>query len=436
MAATKIFSIKNTESKAIAYIADPKKTENGNMIYTYCCSENPYQASRDFDDVRAEGTGRNTVLSRHMIISFLPGEIMPERALEIGKEICDKLLENEYQYYLAVHTDKEHIHIHCIFNNVNMFDGRTFNTHKDQGKIKNRAWKKLREITDEVCKNHLLFVIPDAELTKGESHYEKKKKKKNLSWKAQLKNAIDKVITESENFEDFLEKCRKNNIEVVYNPEHKIDLKFKLKGQQRFTRAKTLGWYYETRQISKRIDMYKGTIRYVPKTKIRVTSKPEIQEQKYLRNYLDVQNMNEVSKALNLIAEYGIEKDNLDNEALTAFMERGAKSEELNKLSTQIEDVSAQIKVLNQLEKYRPYAKEYAGLTGIKRKMYQKSHSTDLKEFENLEKQLKQWYPDGYVAPPVEDLEKYKKDLLKQRSEKLSEYKEIKKKSDDLTKAR
>ena len=68
-----------------------------------------------------------------------------------------------------------------------------------------------------------------------------------LSWKARLKYAIDEVIKESTDFDDFLQNCRKHGILVSYNPEHKIDLKFMLAEQKKrnprakFTRAKTLG---------------------------------------------------------------------------------------------------------------------------------------------------------------------------------------------------
>ena len=435
MATTKITSIKSTESKALAYIADPKKTDNGRLIYTFCCDENPIKASKDFNDIRATGTGRNTVLSRHMIISFLPGEIIPERALEVGKEICDKLLENQYQYYLAVHQDKKHIHIHCIFNNVNMIDGYTFNSHKDQGAKQNRAWKKLRNITDEVCRKHLLSVVLKPEYSKGKSHYEWEMKQQNMSWKSMLKKEIDKVIRESENFDDFLTKCKEHGIEAVYNPEHKIDLKFRLKGQQRFTRAKTLGWFYESKQIPKRISMLKGTYAYVPRTKIRVTTTPEIQDKKYLKNYLDVQNMNEVSRALDTAAKYGVEKSEIESAALSAFMERGTLAEDINKLSTEIEDISAQIKVLKGIEKYRPIADEMENLTGFKRRKYLKEHSTELNEYTELQQKLKQWYPEGVVAPPSKDMEEYKNALIKERSEKSAQYKAVKTKADDLAKA-
>lgn len=119
MATTKLTSIKTTEVKALAYIANSEKTDNGRLIFTYGCSSDPAQARKYFEAVRAGGTGLNTVLSQHYIQSFKPGEITPERALEVGKELCEKFLKGEYQYFLAVHNDRDHIHLHVIFNNVN-----------------------------------------------------------------------------------------------------------------------------------------------------------------------------------------------------------------------------------------------------------------------------------------------------------------------------
>ena len=116
MATTKIFPIKVSVSDALAYIANPDKTDNGRLIFTSGCSYNPRQASRDFEAIRAKGTGKNTVLAQHFTMSFKPGEITPERALEVGKELCEKYLKKEYQYYLTVHTDKSHIHIHCVLS--------------------------------------------------------------------------------------------------------------------------------------------------------------------------------------------------------------------------------------------------------------------------------------------------------------------------------
>lgn len=67
------------------------------MIRTYYCSDDPAKASQDFQDFRDLGTGKNTVLSQHFIQSFLPGEITPEKALEVGEELCRRLLQEHYQ---------------------------------------------------------------------------------------------------------------------------------------------------------------------------------------------------------------------------------------------------------------------------------------------------------------------------------------------------
>ena len=126
MAATKIFPITATTAKALAYIAADSKTDNGRLISTYMCSRDPDKAAKDFAEVTATGTGRSTVLAQHFIMSFKPGEVTPERAMEIGKEMCEKYLKDQYQYFLAVHTDKDHVHFHCIFNNTTLINGLTF----------------------------------------------------------------------------------------------------------------------------------------------------------------------------------------------------------------------------------------------------------------------------------------------------------------------
>ena len=99
-------------------------------------------------------------------------------------------------------------------------------------------------------------MIQNPEQNKGKSHYEWDMNRQGLSWKTKLRHMIDDCIMKSADFEDFLKKCAESGIEAVYAPEKKISLKFRMEGQQRFTRAKTLGWYYEPKQISDRIKMF------------------------------------------------------------------------------------------------------------------------------------------------------------------------------------
>lgn len=438
MATTKIFPITASETKALTYIANPEKTDNGRLILTSGCSENPIQASRDFAEIRRSGTGLNTVLSQHLIQSFAPGEITPEQALEVGKEMCEKFLKGEYQYFLAVHNDREHIHLHCIINNVSQWNGRTFETNMNQGKVQERAWKKLRDISDMVCREHNLTVIPTPETSKGMSHWEWDMNRQGLSWKAKLKYAISEVIKQSEDFDDFLRKCPEHGILVSYNPQHKIDLKFMLAEQKehtpsaKFTRARTLGWYYETAQIRKLIDMYKGVMSYKPRTRIRATA--EIQEQKYLRDYLDRANMKLTSKALNVAAKYGIKPDNIEAEAMASFVQKGTLVEHLNKVSAQLDDLITQVKILKKYRRLSTVSAELKQLSGQKARQFRIEHSSELNEYGKCQRQILEWYPSGHI-PTVEAAEKKIHALKQEREQLKSQYEVVKIKAKELGEA-
>ena len=188
-----------------------------------------------------------------MIQSFAPDEVTPEQAMQIGEELCDRYLKGDYQYVIAVHNDKDHLHCHIIFNNTNLYNGLSFTTEHNQGRKNERAWTELREISDEICKEHGLSLIDP--IGKGVSHFERTMQKKGKSWKDKLKIKIAEVMLYSRDFKDFLEKCSECGIEYVYKPSNKVKLKFRLSGdgQQRFTRADMLGADYTPERITEQI---------------------------------------------------------------------------------------------------------------------------------------------------------------------------------------
>jgi len=438
LATTKLFAIKTTEVKALAYIANAEKTDGGRLIFTYGCSSDPAQASRDFEAVRAGGTGKNTVLSQHFIQSFKPGEITPERALEIGKELCEKFLKREYQYFLAVHTDTDHIHLHVIFNNVSRANGRTFETNMNQGKVKERAWKKLFDLSDKICSQHHLSVVEHPEDNRGKSYWEWDMNRQGLSWKAKMKYTIDQVIKDSTDFDDFLRKCTDYGVIADYNPEHKIDLKFMLAEQKernpraKFTRARTLGWYYETKQIKDRIAMYQGVMTYTPRTKIKViTKKPQ---NKFVQDAIDRGNMKLASIAKNVISEYGVEPEQIRPTAISAYTHSRHLLSELNTLKTEIDDLKVKLKVLRQYRKLKVYGEELKALSGSAAKKYRKDHSYELSEYGEARARVLEFYTSGQI-PTVENMEKKINALLQERSLKDQEFREYDKKARDLADA-
>lgn len=173
--------------------------------------------------------------------------------MQIGEELCDRFLQGNYQYVLAVHTDKSHTHCHIIFNNTNLYNGLSFTYEHNQGKVNERSWAQLRAISDKLCKEHGISVIePKA---KGVSHFERDMQLQGKSWKDKLRAKIAEVAFYSKDFADFLRNCSASGIEYVYKPQNKVKLKFRLsgEGQQKFTRADTLGADYTPERIAEQI---------------------------------------------------------------------------------------------------------------------------------------------------------------------------------------
>ena len=108
MAITKIHPIKSTLNFAISYIVNGEKTDEQILVSTHKCHQET--AHTQFLRTRNDAGTNGTVLARHLIQSFLPGEATPEMAHQIGMELCKKILKDEYEFVLSTHIDKGHIH--------------------------------------------------------------------------------------------------------------------------------------------------------------------------------------------------------------------------------------------------------------------------------------------------------------------------------------
>ena len=435
MATTKLHGIRSTLNKSIEYIIDPRKTRNGSLVISNGCSTSGQTAQTEFENVRKQGSGRSKILAQHIIQSFAPGEITPEEAQVVGLEFCQKLLGENYQYILATHVDHEHIHNHIIVNNTNSNTHNTFETEFNQGKKSERAWAKVRELSDEICKKYCLSVIQNPENNRGKTHYEWDMSRQGLSWKAKLKFAIDNAIKESEDFEDFLRICKKRGIEVVYNPEHVIDLKFKLTGQKKFTRSRTLGWYYETKQIIKRIELYNGIIRTHAKSNLIDTQTEKMQNSSALQHWAEIENMKRTAKALNQLTEY-TEKDreSIEKKLFAAHTQIGFWVDKLNSLKTEIDDLDVKIKVARKVHKLKPVIDKLNTMSGREKKRFESEHQAEISDYRKSVKHLKEMFPSGNVPTP-ETMEKKRNALAEERSVKHDEYLSLKAKVSELEKA-
>ena len=243
MAVTKIKAIRGTLSKAIAYILNPEKTDEKLLVSSYGCASET--AAREFEWTRkiAEQKGMNPVriIARHVIQSFEIGEVTPELAHEIGKQFADEILGGKYEYVLTTHIDKDHVHNHLIFNAVDFMDYHAYKSYK-------RIYYDMREVSDRLCKENGLSVIPPSQ-NKGMSYKEYTEAKRGTSWKQKLKQTIDRLVITAKDYDDFLRLMQEAGYEIKTGKY----ISFRAEGQERFTRSKTIGENYTEERIKERI---------------------------------------------------------------------------------------------------------------------------------------------------------------------------------------
>ena len=211
MAITKIHAIQATVHKAVNYICNPEKTNEGILISSFGCS--PETAAFDFKFALSKTKQSDPNKAFHLIQAFMPGEVSHEEAHRIGVELADKLLEGKYSYIVSTHTDKGHVHNHIIFcaaDNVN---------HEKYHDCK-QTYRSIRRLNDELCRGHGLSIIEphrkslSAGAGRGKSYHEWQVEQNGTSWKTRLKNTIDEAVKATDTYEDCMELIRAKGYEI------------------------------------------------------------------------------------------------------------------------------------------------------------------------------------------------------------------------------
>lgn len=378
MAITKIKPIKGTVNKALEYILNPHKTDDNILSSSYGCTANSF-AAQEFEWTRklAETAGYSspTVIARHLIQSFAVGEITPEQAHNIGQQFADELLKGKYEYVLATHIDKGHIHNHIIFNAVSFVDHHAYRSNK-------KSYHELRSISDKICKENGLSVVPPSQ-GKGMDYKEYTETKKGTSWKQKLRQAIDKCVITAKDFDDFLRLMQESGYEIKSGKY----ISFRAEGQERFTRVKTIGENYTEERIRERIQ---GRVRRKVNAQaerqgislvIDIQNSIKAQESKGYEQWAKVFNLKQAAKTLNFLTEND----------LTTYSDLQAKYDEVHgefsRLSEELKEVEIRIRngqlVIKNLENYRKLKPVQEAYSNAKNKPeYREKHSAELIIFE------------------------------------------------------
>ena len=391
MAITKIHPIKSTLNLSIKYILNSDKTDKNILISTYMCNEKT--AHNQFLNTRKLNNINGTVLARHLIQSFLPNEVTPEKAHEIGKSFCKEILKDQYEYVLSTHIDKNHIHNHIIFNNVNFVTGKCYQSNK-------KTYYKIRSISDKLCKENNLSVIDEFYekykkkfKTKGKSYYEYSHYKKGTSWKSKLQFSVDKAIEKSNTWEDFLKIMEKYGYEIKFGKH----IAFKHKDKERFTRSKIIGEDYTEENLRKRIKEIKVK-------ELIDTSNEKIKSSKSYTHWARKENLKILSNTI-------LEMRNQNINSISSL--ENTIKENIKKL----QDLQDKIKI-NE-DKINHFSKVMECINTVNN--HRKNNKVNENKYKNALEFLKQYYSkmptSKEIFKELEDLEQKKNTLLKEYSQ-------------------
>ena len=240
MAVTKIKPVKTGLKQRIEYIQNPAKTDGKMLVSSFGCSYE--KADIEFTHTLSRALEKGNNLAHHLIQSFEPGESTPEQAHEIGRRLADEITKGRHEYVLTTHIDKGHIHNHILFCAASFIDNKKYISNK-------KSYYEIRNFSDKLCKEYSLSVVTPGQ-DKGKHYAEYVADRDGGgSWKSKLKAAIDNIIPQWTDFEDFLKRLEAADYEVKRGKYISV----RAPGQERFTRTKTLGVDYTEDAITKRI---------------------------------------------------------------------------------------------------------------------------------------------------------------------------------------
>ena len=183
MAITKILNIMESEGRnpashlknALEYIQNPDKTEECVLVGGInCLPDTAFEQMEETKNIFHK-TGKRQ--GYHVIISFSPEEkVTSEQAMYVLEHFAKDVLGDDYEAVYAVHTDREHMHGHLIWNSVSMTTGKKYNSPKNN-------WKNhLQPITNKYCDELGLAIMP-AEYSRNPKNISRDKWEKEMSMK-------------------------------------------------------------------------------------------------------------------------------------------------------------------------------------------------------------------------------------------------------------
>ena len=229
---------------ALDYAANRDKTEQSCFESSYACTlETTFADMRQTKERWHKSGG---VQGYHLVQSFVAGEVSPELAHRIAKELADRVLGGRYEYVIGTHLNTGHIHSHIVWNSVSCVDGKKYRSNYKS------YVTEIRAVSDELCRKYKLSIID----TENSNHVAKPyaewlaEKNGQPTWRTAIRQDVDDAIQQSLTWRQFLNALERKGYEVRMGRKYPV---LRPPGKERFVRFKTLGKRYTPEAIQTRI---------------------------------------------------------------------------------------------------------------------------------------------------------------------------------------
>ena len=283
MAYDKIRVIHTRLDNSIRYVMNAEKTIDFSTGAVLIGGINcfPNTAYRDMIQTKRRWDKANRrIQGYHVIHSFAPGEVTPEKAQEIGMELARRLVGDRFEAVVSTHTDHDHVHCHIVFNSVSCTDGKMY---RDNFKA---YFGDIRGISNEISRENDLSVIEPKNKGKHYAEWNAEKSGKPTV-RGLIRQDIDAALIESFTLQSFYEALQKRG----YTIKRGVNVKHtavKPSGSNRFIRLDSLGDGYTEADIRDRLnrsrtepDVQEMPVRiYLPQKRYKVKRRPPARREK------------------------------------------------------------------------------------------------------------------------------------------------------------
>ena len=437
MAATRLIALHIKKRYNIAqclrdrtdYAQNPEKTAKGELVTSYECDpvtvdQEFLLAKRQYEHISGR-RNKNNVIAYQIRQSFKPGEVTPEEANAIGRELALRFTKGKHAFIVATHIDRAHIHNHIVFNSTSLDCTRKFRDFHLSGLA-------LAKLSDMICLEHKLSVITPKPYRERTKH----KYPERLSVRDQIRADIDSAMKQKpRSFQELVELLRQAGYEYQEGKHPSICGK----DQKKFIRFRSLGEGYTPEDLAR---VFAGEREHQPHK----PGKRVVQPEKNLNLLIDIQakmaagkgagyarwakvfNLKQMSKALIFLQENGIESMEQLNSKADEAVQR------LDKLKSSIRSDEARLAEIAVLRGHiLNYVKTREIYQAYKASGFSKGYFESHRQALTLHKAAKEAFDQQKLQklPRIRELNAEYAQLLEQKKKTYAEYRQQKNQMQD-----